>query len=57
VPITPHGAPAPATEEDTMTADHVTYWIHPMDFVRRRRWTGPVPPRAETVRLGTPRIS
>lgn len=19
-----------------------TYWIHPRDFVRRRRWSGPV---------------
>jgi len=39
-----------------MTADHVIYWLHPMDYVRRRRWTGPVPPRAATVRLATPRI-
>jgi hypothetical protein len=40
-----------------MTADHVTYWIHPMDHVRRRRWAGPVPTGAETVRLATPRIA
>jgi hypothetical protein len=40
-----------------MTADHVTYWIHPMDYVRRRRWTGTVPSHAESVRLATPRIA
>jgi hypothetical protein len=40
-----------------MTADHATYWIHPMNFGRRRRWAGPVGSRTETIRLGTPRIA
>ena len=38
-----------------MTASGTTYWIHPRDHVRRRRWTGPG--GAETIRLGTPRIA
>ncbi len=40
-----------------MTARHATYWIHPMDVVRRRCWTGPVPAGAEVIRLGTPRVA
>jgi len=40
-----------------MTASGTIYWIHPRDHVRRRRWTGPAGARAETIRLGTPRIA
>ena len=40
-----------------MTAETATYWIHPMDHVRHRRWTRPTGPDQQALRLGTPRIA
>jgi hypothetical protein len=39
-----------------MSATDTTYWIHPRDYVRRRRWTG-VGPHPALARYATPRFA
>ena len=40
-----------------MSTQSPTYWIHPTDYVRRRRWTGPVGPHPSAVLPAFPRIA
>jgi hypothetical protein len=40
-----------------MRTETTTYWIHPMDIVRRRRWAGPVGPAPTAALPRFPRIA
>jgi hypothetical protein len=40
-----------------MSTQSHTYWIHPMDHVRRRRWLGPVGPDPSAALHATPRFA
>ncbi|HMO01212.1 MAG TPA: hypothetical protein PKD59_17500 [Miltoncostaeaceae bacterium] len=40
-----------------MAATSTTYWVHPHDHVRRRRWTWPTGPHPAVALHATPRFA
>ncbi len=40
-----------------MRTTSITYWIHPRDHVRRRRWTGPAGSHPAVALYATPRFA
>jgi hypothetical protein len=40
-----------------MTAASITYWVHPHDYVRRRRWAGPAGAHPAVAPHAAPRLA